>query len=142
LSTIDIAAEVLSGATTFDVSIASDNSNSPGSVLETMVIASIPNTPTVVTAASSSHTNLIAGTKYRVEATAADSTVGRWFLNNQSVLSPFSTTSSGGASWKSPSTTVLPAFDVAGNTVPEPWTAPLTLLLLGAMIVYRSRRLV
>jgi len=142
LGSIDIAADVTGGATTFNVSIASDSSNSPGAVIESMTITGIPSTPTVVTALSSLHPSLTAGTKYWVEVTAGGSlTVGRWFLNNQSVLDPFSTTSNGGSTWSNPNTTVIPAFDVNANTVPEPFAAPLTLLLLGGMIAYRSRRL-
>ncbi|HYW46673.1 MAG TPA: choice-of-anchor R domain-containing protein [Bryobacteraceae bacterium] len=141
LTSIDIAAKVILGTPTFTVKIAHDNSNSPGAVIESMTINSIPSSASVVTATSSLDPILTSGTKYWIEVVAGGSTEGTWYVNNQSVLGNRSTSSNGGSTWGGASLSVQQAFDVNGTlTAPEPSSAVLMLLPLGILMAYQGRK--
>jgi len=143
LTSIDIAAKVISGTTSFTVKIANDSSNSPGTVIESMTITSIPSTAAVVTATSSLNPTLTSGTKYWLEVVGAGSASGSWFNNSQSALGNRSTSSNGGSAWTTGSLSVLPAFDIngtAGTSSPEPSSAVLLFVPLGAVIAYQRMK--
>src|SRR5438067_11474309 len=86
VSSVDFAANVLSGTPSYTVSIAADAANHPGAIIDSMTATGLTTTPSVVNALSTLHPLLIQSTKYWIEITAGDATLGNTFVNNQSVL--------------------------------------------------------
>ena len=139
LSSVEIALSYFTGTNAATVTLLSDSSDTPGAVLETWSVTSLPNEPTngnmLQTLSASSSITLTAGNQYWVEVAAGgSSTYVAWNLNNTGTGGNSSAT---GTTWTNyngtgttPSGGVLGAFAVFGTGVTEA-PEPATWLLLG-----------
>jgi len=136
------------GADSFEVSIVTDNSNSPGTtVLESWSFAP-PITPTIDSLTSVLSPTLVGGTQYWVVVTAGPdsnaNTLGIWYLASEDA-DAFGVTraysSDGGSTW-----TVAPgypmAFDIQGNASSTPEIPSIVMLAAGGVLLasFKVRR--
>ena len=158
LSQIDLALWNYAGTNSVEISLLSDNSDTPGSVIESWDVSNLPNLVTVqgypsgnlTTVTPTSTVELDSGTQYWVEIQAIDpSTEDLWYENDLPGSNPeFPTATAGtvatnGGSGFSVSTTILPAFDVLGtpvSSVPEPNSVPLLAIGVAALLWKLRRR--
>jgi hypothetical protein len=144
LTQIDIALSHDSGTNSAVLTLNSDIDGLPGAVIMSWSLDNIPYTAltccTVQTVVSSSPVTLIAGVPYWIVVTAGgpDTSID-WFRN--SISATGTTALNNGGSGFFANTNVVGAFDIVGDTVPEPSTGfsaagGLALLLFGL----RSRR--
>jgi hypothetical protein len=153
LTQIDLAMQYFllagraTGAANLDVSIANNNLGQPGTPLETIhlmnALGSVPFTPGIVTALSSSHPLLQAGTPYWLVVAPPDllNTAFDWLISPINPLPTLQASRLGNGPWVTGVTPQPLAFDVIGTTsapVPEPSTGPMMLLAaLGGLAIWR-----
>jgi hypothetical protein len=153
LGQIDLALQYLflagiaNGPANLDVAIANDNLGQPGTPLETIhlmnVLGGIPFHPGIVTATSSTHPLLMAGTSYWLVVAPPDllHTAFDWLISPINPLpTPFASRL-GNSAWVTGVTPQPLAFDVVGvgaSAVPEPWTWTLMGTGLAALGLFRK----
>ena len=133
----ELAIAYRAGSNSFNVVLASDNGDQPGATLETITETGIAPGPTLVTATSTVHTMLAAGSSYWLEALATGNTNMTWMANTQGVMNDLNyrlDTGSGPGAWNFANGYADPAFAVLSSvatfsTVPEPTS--LSLMALG-----------
>ncbi len=133
-----------SGSTSdnYAIKIAADSAGSPGTVLDSMPLTGVPNTPTVEVVNSVSQPFLTAGTTYWIEVGAlSPGATTSWFVADQPVSGGNETLSSdGGSHWNSPNfTSTQSAFELDGG-IPEPATFAIAGAGLLALAALRRRR--
>lgn len=141
LTSIRLAAELLSGPNGFEVDFAPDSGGQPGAALESFTGIAFPSPPAIVTLASTLNPALMAGADYWVvvRATTASATSGGWQHNNVGL--------NGLYRWNGAMFSfvagISPVYDVSGSSaVPEPAGAALALTgaaLLAGLKLRRGR---
>jgi hypothetical protein len=124
LDQIEIAVRLEAGPNLLDVWIMSDNSNSPGSILESFDFAGdVPGSADIISKNSVSRPVLNAGTKYWIALSTAsgdpNNTSVDWYLTDPEVLDTMAFRNPEGGSWSAYTTTVS-AFRISGTPVPIP----------------------
>jgi len=138
---IDLAVGYEESPYTFDASIWTDVSGSPGAQIPGDDWNSLTSSTGfggccgLVSTTGITGVNLIGGTSYFMVLTPvsiSDSSWTGWNVNNQGATGDFQYSSNGGGTWFDDGTQILGAFDLLGNAgVPEPGS----LLLLGTGLI-------
>ncbi len=116
---IDLALIHESGTNSAVVELQADASGVPGAVLGSWVVSAVPNAYAEVGVPASG--TVMAGQQYWISVLPnASDTLIDWAFNSQGITGTYATTPNG-ASY-SLSNYTLPAFDVRGDSVPEPST--------------------
>lgn len=127
LDYIDIPLENISGSSSVDVYLASNNGGVPGSILESSSVTA-PGSVSVITASFSGSTILSQDVPYWVWLSSSSDGVNGWFIQASGVTESRASRF-GGGSWNSFSHNEAGAFKVAGTVVPEPISS--TLFIVG-----------
>ena len=147
LDSIRVAALHLNGPNSFTVSIATDNSGQPGTVLESFTGVTFTTVSSIVTLISGSNPLLSTGSTYWVGMTPTSlfASQAGWNVNNQGIGGTYRRFN-GADPWFLSDINVgpTPAFEVnttSNGVIPEPSTAGLTLAgLAGLALLARRRR--
>ena len=124
LSTIEVAANLVSGTNQLFISIDADSSGLPGATLESFTINNeLPQVGTyssgnLLLATSVIHPLLTAGSQYWVVLSAPDTTWAGWNFNSTGVTGPLYQSNNGVP--VNSGTLTLGAMRITGNVVPEP----------------------
>ena len=139
LNSIELATFHFSGSGRANWFLTTDNGGVPGTVIESYLNVLSPNG--LMTLTSSSHSELQAGQVYWLCAEPVDSTSGvGWYENSQNVNNSFAFERSQ-SGWQNVSPPSPPngVFSVDITPVPEPSTASITFIAIGALVWQRNR---
>jgi hypothetical protein len=144
LTSIELPLGLASGTDAIRVELLSDNKGTPGSLIESIVVApkvGFPFPGTLMTATSALHPALLAKTPYWIAALpGGSSTAGGWLLSAPLQTDSPAFSSDGGATWvlKEFGDVGVAAFEVDGTPLPEPGA-----LVLGGclapLLIWRTR---
>lgn len=148
MSTIEIALSCFSIGSCpdpFTVSLNSDSGDSPGTALESFVVAGgslglFSNNNAPITLTSVLFPALVSGTQYWLAVTGPDTDTVAWNSNSTGDASDQALSFDGGANWFSPSGQTPGAFEIngSGGAAPEPGT--ILLLLTGGALTAIKRK--
>jgi hypothetical protein len=132
------------GPNSYILSLASDSSGQPGAALETISVPFVPSLSVIVTAFSSSHPALSAGSTYWVVMAATNplTSFAIWDGNNQGINGGSVRDANNGFTWTAqPPGSPSPAVEVNASAIPEPATIGLSLVGLAALVLLRRKAL-